>query len=937
MPTKKLFLALACWSSLSGYVSVTKTGMSYDHTAQGTSGELFVAATNPVAGKETLSVALAVPDATDGRQEVTLQGLVPSSTQINGRTQVGGSGDDTYYIKKNEANPLYNSKIHWFSTYNNMPLAVCGANADSAQTLVTITNLVDGSSVRTNESAVRDADGAIGGTIKAAVGGARVIPSTGPFDAGSHHNLVFAAVTPNGGTTFAGQDAAGIAVLYNYGKGLVQLDATGNRSATPRAVTLPHSLIQANSVGAITGITSMHWDSTLQRLFIGLSLDDGGIAVVVGYIKRLAFTNEEVQGTDEKEPNIGRADCELVLSPIYTGEDLDTEDYLFGSSDGGRTIRHLNTMHTSLGRSYVVIDRGSGLIHALPIINGTGRHRDHPDIGLIAQKSDVTQRATLRSHLHLNNLPGLAATCPGLQVPETDANDMIVKGDAVYVSLPGEGIYSATVAVDGDGMPQVWQYWQAVSQVGALPYGFSVDALGRAQFVSGVDAESRDTVNVTMWGQGAHNTLWGGTTDDASAGIVSRVNTLFPPTEGGVHAVAFQSDDSLVLPPWPERTTRLNSAALMYCLGRNRCVVVMTYEDGNIVTAANFTADDHFAHYDLSTDGLDLGMLTTAHLSRSTTDGDEWLFVGGQNGLAVRSKTNGTGVGAAISQISDIGAGFRFKELTKADGSSFSYVRSIHTHGDNLFVLDSVGLYRISMSEDKFKDVNDALAEVLIATPTTLLGSSEHQFLSFLGMGNYGFLATTAGLWTQKDENLSAVDDINGDGGWQELYITPGDTDSFGVCSDLIALPYFVTGLAQGIGTVQVLSADTSLNVATVYRLAVISDDPGGSNTKTLNHSISSTPRYYTSMLGQLRGSAYTEGGFLYDLSSPHHVLPRTQNGMIRILPLATGLSSIDAWSQSLSPSLETTNGVHTIGKMARDHITGTLVVPTNMGIRILQ
>lgn len=939
MPTQRLLLVLLCCTALEATVSDTKTDISYDHTAAGTSGELFVAATSPASGKESLSVARAVSgiSATTGKQSLSLEGLVPYSAQINGRTYIEKIGTDSIHKKKNDVNPLYNNKIHWFSTYNNMPLVVCGANADSAQTLVNITNLVDGSSIRMNESAVRDADGLVGGTIKAAVGGARVIPSVGPFDPGTNQNVVFAAVTPNGATTFAGQAAAGIAVLYNYRGGLVQVDATGGRSTTPKAVSLPSSLIKMDGEGAITGIASMHWDSTLQRLFIGLTLDTGGITIVVGQLERVALANKEVQGSDERVPSLEGADVKLTLRPIVSLDSWDGTDYYVCEKDSAHYAKHVTTLHTSVNRSFVVFDRGSGEVIALPIVNGSGKHMDNPSIGLLAQKGSHSDVVSSADHLISNAGLNIFLSTPGLSAYTDEVTGLYTYGDGVYATFGTSGVFSARCVFVNDDAPGTWNRWERIAYSTDNIYGFSIDMLGRPQFVTGADADTRDTVHSAVWGLGDNNTLWGGTTSSASTGIVSRINAMFSRDQGGIHAVhciGYDGDDI----PWSHASARLDDSVMLICLGYNRCVVLMTRSDGTITTAANFDADAHLANYNLTDDGLDLGMLTSTALCANSTDGEEWLFVGGEKGFAVRSKTDGEGSGSAITEVTDIGTGFRFKELTKADGSSFSSVRSIHTYGSYVYVLDSVGLYRIAMDSDKFKDTSpDALGETLIASAAVLLGSSEHQILDFAGMGTDGFLCTTAGLWTQKSTDIESIANNVGTGGWTEVFVTPGGTDSFGVCVQALGLPVTARGVLNTPGTIYVLAADTSLNISTVYRLGCESAGLESYPPKQVNHSITGSARYYTTMLGQLRSSIYTEGALLFDLNSTHHVLPNAVNGPLRILPLASSMNEVDAWNASAVPLLETTDGTHTYGRMIRDFATGTLIIPTNSGLRVLQ
>ena len=186
----------------------------------------------------------------------------------------------------------------------NVPVLVTGAAPDTARTVVMITDTAAGRAIRMNRSAdgalvpVCDATGSATTTIRGITAGSVVISSRHPGRPDTRHGFVAAAATPSDSSDFAGQAAAGIAVLYSQPTGLEPVDATGGRGSA-RAAALTHDLIKIGTTGSIAGVSALHWDEYLQRLYVALTLSSG-VAVVVGQLS-MVLIGKEIKTSDGKK------------------------------------------------------------------------------------------------------------------------------------------------------------------------------------------------------------------------------------------------------------------------------------------------------------------------------------------------------------------------------------------------------------------------------------------------------------------------------------------------------------------------------------------------------------------------------------------------------------------------------------------------------------
>jgi len=926
----KLFFLFTCvfFVSLHSVISSSYADCVFDLSAAASGGTLFVARSeaNSSASHTIARLSLTRTGASEYRSE--LVGLVPEKTFVNRRLAT----------QKMSLNPLHEQSIDSFSTYKNMPLVAFRApDAEGhCHSVAIIQDIEKGSAILVNSKAFGDALGAVTRNIAAVCGGAYVRESPNVFTPTTEFGFIFAAVSPSNSSTWAGQDGAGIAVAQVMQEGIVPLDVSGRRSG-PQAVAVPHELIQIGDTGTITGVTALCWNERLHRLYVAISTEDGGVALVVGRL--------DIQSTARTTNTHPLQDARCVLSPCIVGanginaaEDWIGSDFVVADKNNGLTLDRIDVMNTSTGHDYLIVQRGATAVYAVPLVSSGSAAA----LGMLAQKNDHSLAATAGTTDQLHTI-----TDNQIKVGAGDAPAAITalhaQGDSVFISCAGtsdatRGIFVSQALYARNGTIAGWSAWRCVVATTQAVYNFARDALGRMQYLSGAD-EIPNIVSSQVWGCGNGNGLWGGTPDAVSTGLVSAVNSFFPITRGGVQAVTAVRSRSDAA--WYNSTSQIadNTHMLLFA-GRNRCALALTCLGGDIPSGLHTTSSSHFIMYDLADDGLALGMLSTAAVSRSDLDGSEgWVFVGGIHGVAVLRQSNGQGWDTLddIDILRDYE--FSFKKLTKADGSDFTYVRQIVTDEQYFYIVCAEGVYRCAYNSDAFKDgLAENLGEELIAAPFEVLGASYETILSMMIVGEYAFLGTSKGLWLS-DIGVGDVTNVKGAGGWIFIPVVPEGTDSFGVCSQLSCVPGKTAASAC---MLRVLAADVSLNIASLYTVSVpsvanLNDEDVRAGIGAIASTVAGVTRRYTTLFGQMREYCYTDGGVVFDASSKHHKFLADGLGLLRVLPVSPTIGLLDAWTESVQPVLDTALSASLVSGVASDEATGTVILSGSWGIQILQ
>lgn len=377
-----------------------------------------------------------------------------------------------------------------------------------------------------------------------AIASAALIDATTGFTASgiaalaANNSFIYAAVKPSSSGTF-GPTGSGIAVVRitktpNLSEGsLLQTDAqTGG--TMPQAQKLDQSSPQVKTASSVNNPTfenfaTMHWDDTLQRLYIGLQLTtqtnaatDGIKSVVVAYNNP---TNTDILNLSAIAPD----------STVAT-----TRDQIVVSQNNGTdpavqlATLHLRTMHTSTGLSYLIVHGGNGdssvvgnKVFALPLIDNPTDTANH---GTLANKNILTNGvfqtvptapADIPTDFTISgNQSDIFALVGGTAlfplISPNAISDIVVIGDTVYASSNTAadtsneaGIFYSQAMFDNTGKILRWTPWARAfsAQTGtennpvASPVSFfSVDQVNGKLFAVTNDLDISDqTVLSNQW------------------------------------------------------------------------------------------------------------------------------------------------------------------------------------------------------------------------------------------------------------------------------------------------------------------------------------------------------------------------------------------------------------------------------------------------------
>jgi|GEM_PF-4676002 len=693
---------------------------------------------------------------------------------------------------------------------------------------------------------------------------------------------VFAAVTRNASSSFEGESGDGICLLHITNAGLKVKEAS----------QITKSMIQIGSRGTITGVSSLYWDTQLQRLYVGLSITGGGVGVLVG----------RVEGQS------------LVFEPIISATDgsnsssiWDTKDYVVAqNASASLSFPHMKVMHTSTNQSYLIVVGGtqSGeTVTAVPLVrsavSGDGAHAHN--VGKLAQKDNLLLRAESGKPEQLL-VDGSDASLVGSHDVVDRITDLKVVGDTVFASVAGatseeRGIFQSTALFDENGVITRWSKWSRVMGAADNVYSFSLSTTGIFLYLTGASATNKDSVAVS------------GVPSLLSFLFLETLASIFPLQEGG----------ATVAQTFGYADTGLSSMDLAV-IGGGTTVAVANM--GTTRSPKIEAGDVEVKSYDLSA----IGHVTTAGFSATK----HRLYVGGQHGVAVLSDTSGDGFSSGATTLDPDAS---FKKI-----SDLAYVRALCTDSSQGYVLTLDGLYAFSLSDHTF-------ASVPLATPAVMCGSAKHSFLGLKMVGNYAFLATTAGLFVQESTTLKDVTNTKGVGGWREVYLDTSVTPhvGFGICADM---SFIAAGDASLGGVLYLLSTDISLNTAMLYRVTVSSSDLTSATILPIIKTTESGTCSYMSIFQDIREHCFIDGAFMYSTASSHHsfdvygdLSSEPENNHLRLTPVNEKMSDMQ-YVEKLSCNLYFRSaaniGPSDAGKVARDPASGALLVPGRWVVGVL-
>jgi len=747
---------------------------------------------------------------------------------------------------------------------------------------------------------------------------------------------------------------------------------------------------------------AMHYDNAhLQRLYIGLSgvkrddpTKEGGVLSLV-----MARIVQDATGKDTK-----LAVQPIVKNPIKaqfydaaTAASVNNTNGIIGfyadgeaatvvgANDGNRDIafstRSIRTMHTSTGYDYVIVhsivrscvgaaggvvlgDAVTNQVYALPVApNATGIAVDF--VGQVVRvKDDGTPEGfSSATNIYTPVVPTTYAQMPkATQAPAqvgagldlnildgTYVSELVVSGDAVYVTLDGPnnhnaGIYQSSAIFNSNGFIRAWTPWQRVMGDMRRVMGMGLSNIdGTYTFLTTqlrtdlTTTNTFNTVRATSWGKTDDVTVKDPTVEKVAADNLSAVlTTLFPQTEGGV----------LSLHSFDEYTPGFKRGrfAMMVALGTSKVAIIQTGEfvggEFRPVTTFNTTgANQNVFVFDATTSPVlgTIAPLTCAEVSRiGSADNSGWLFVSGRGGLAVLSLnvsgngfTSYTDVGGGLTALGNAtadtfpgGVNWSFKQLTPQNAAnSFERTRKLSAAHGVLYEMTFNGLYSFTMNAAKFNApaVNN-LGELVPAIPANTKLNDMLLVEGTTAADDRVLLATTKGIALTGPTPFAAA------------FVDISDT---GLSSPVIARFAYLgqnSKTTSNLGNLYALVQNLLSDKDSTYRFDVNIPNPLAANRVAAIREAGSAVTTLKSYIDfdQARSGILPTGTFLYSTRSEDF-------GETEFLKLHK-ISDTTTLTSDLTNNLdvETETNVLVDG-LVREGATGTLMLPADWGVRVNQ
>ncbi|MFC1854777.1 hypothetical protein ACFLY6_02830 [Candidatus Dependentiae bacterium] len=613
-------------------------------------------------------------------------------------------------------------------------------------------------------------------------------------------------------------------------------------------------------------VKDMHWDPTLERLFIGLEIVNDN--TVVAYAKLMGLLVGRIASATDASTYTGVYEGDLLIEgavPLTAISSTTTLTNIVGmNSVNDLFVNKVRTMHTSCGGAYVIVQVDktnvddtnlSRKIFALPIVNGSSA----TDIqkGKLAKitasgnvyTADFDTPAGAAELLTGNHDTGTDDLVPavvggGIAVPTAAQEsgsivDIQVVGDTVFAASTsggtGElGIFASTAIFSTGGTIQAWTPWERVGGIYKEVYNFTMDTANGNLWYVYKTTHAADTMAINNW-TGGNATASNGMADLKTTAVVG-IDAALPLTEGGVYSATHFG----CMTPGLYNGVGFAGHSWAVFTGNHQVVAART-GGGDYVNAApellpTVPTDDYSATYVKEFTDAALDELGEIYCSEFSRDGDVadtgWLFVGGQNGLAVWSvDATGAGwaAGSGLANVAGLGTA-TFKRFTDLPGP----VYAMRSDGVYLYVMTDKKLYRITLAADKFtlatpqgilSDTNDIVMYECAADEWMLCMEAVAGSNDTAAVGARGYIATTKGLYYRTDWNgTGASYDTTAE--WMALWHASTNTVTLPTGMGPVLGMKFLKGAdaaATGsvVGNLYVLVGSLVQDAARLYRYAV--------------------------------------------------------------------------------------------------------------------
>ncbi len=816
---------------------------------------------------------------------------------------------------------------------------------------------------------IADANGAVTAGVVAATGAGIFEVTTANQIRG---NFIFAAVKPNGGAF--GAAGSGVAMIGQSANSLGQAAAVMS-SSTVQSVPLDgtQSYVKITNPPTIqTATPDVYFDPITQRVYVAFSavaaggVGDGTRSVVMGYYNPVTVGDNILN--------------KLVLTdfaPAAAYVDTTAVGGMVGATFLASFVK-FRSMYTSTGLTYGIIvgtNNSPGAINktvsAVPLVNKSVDPTNttwptDPTQGALASKI-VNPGTNLKTFFNSQYPLYLPYMGRGFQVPATttadlplfteapvavgggvapgDINDIQVNKDTVFVSVnagaaDSAGVFASQALFDGNAAIKGWTPWQRVATpttTGNTIYGIGYQpTVGKLFTTQGGSATTIDTVLTTTWNTADNDGLLGGTTTNAQVGFVELIDTQFSEGQGGIQA-AFD---------FPQTTNGFRQVApfrlsAMIFTGYKQVVIAQTAADtaggiftpnvGDFSTAMEVSTNGTVATPGagaliISVTGGDLntiGAVTSATVVNSGVAG--YIVVGGVGGIAI--------LRPGWSTVAPLGLQKNFTNLPASAFTlmgSYKNVRKLWSDDTNFYVLTNETFDRIPATQL----AAGPLVPVTLATPA-LLPQKYGQFSDVIVSAKVALLATSQGLFRTGNGADASTATTPTAMGWTAVTLPESQT------AVTRLQPLSPTGLQEGFsrgtsgGTVYALAGSVNYDLASLYRIAVASTAAAAVTANTVqvipDYFVQGTTSAFAA-LGAYRNYATTFGALVTASESSLDGLPP----VFEALPpfLRTGVFIMPKRNVQIKAGIST---AITIGNLLRNSGIGSLILPTNTGMKVLE
>ena len=759
-----------------------------------------------------------------------------------------------------------------------------------------------------------------------------VVASTNQKTMTGTGSVIFAAVGPNGGNFGAANSGIAVYLPASDGSGLVQQasdPALAGVHAVPLSVSTAALKITTNLASIAANTVDMHWDATMQRLFVAVQPTgagagtDGARSVLMGYLTNVAGVPT------------------LNFAPIAADAAFNDATRIVGGLGVSvqSTMYKVRTMHTSTGLSYLIVngDTAAGgapatpqqKVFALPLVDKNSSPTDfswttdagHGVLAAVTSAPTVnwtygqfgqtasqffhsrtyTTPATASGHLYANT--NVAAMVGGGAF-DAIIQDMIVCRDTIFVSraasgtVSPSGIYYSQALFNADGTIKGWTAWQCayISATNTEEiFGIAYSAVkGNFTFLDNAGFGAR-ILKSTQWADGALDGLLGGTTANSALGLVAQLKNEFPETNGGIQGFF----------TFPRTTVAFNTATnnqgivLGVATGYKKVVIAQLGFGNNVGTTTFISPQvgDFTTNKVTQTDGT-LGNPAVGAFMVSVTGGALNTLGAITSSAIVNNAGVGLGgylivggVGGVAALRTAAQAGWPSTDLRKNFGQmpndmqfdvigNFSNVIKLWASGAFLYVLTPTSLTRINTNT--LSGAAAGITGTTIATPVGMRLPSWATFSDFVASQTLGVLATSEGLYrVSNGQDITTTTNLVAN--WTKITLPGGYTPVTRL------IPVSATELPDGFanavsGNLYAINGSVAQQTSALYRFSV-ADATAGVNGNTMqliqDQLLKDTtgPLVY---LGAYKNFFYSDGSLLSTTRSKNN----TENIAFQSLPL---------------------------------------------------